>query len=577
MRKLAALAFAVSLFAVTASGQDVPSAVVYTLELGGNNHVEDWENPAAMVTTAFTPGMSTDHQVFGRTVTGATVTWDVVVTSAGQTADGFPFQGLANLVFNLELYDISTGVEVPVTGDRFFSTMNDGDMDGWRRTIQDITDPYEKAAFCVGWDVDMNYDGVFDGVFGHMAGNPGRLFDPPTAAGPGMDRAQFPSNTYHGGGRLKGSDANYWRDCNGNNPSLALTDANGDGREDDLDEIALGLAVDADADGIIDDCENGLVSLPGTVEEPLAENKLSGMGVGYSEFKLNSNNIGVGIALGSGVVPVWAGINPGWYIGLNATPAIPVAEGQIDMTGLPGGTYKLKLTVPANGNNVIPADFVPTPDGGGGFAVEAEEVVTDEIIFHWLGPPPRIPLLWKSLRTHTNVGRFGITLDHTDGRATVEPRIGSGGQLQRIEVTFDGDLYLAGYIPNAVTYTGPAGLTILTSVETGLLPNDTLVLTIIGSQDQACYTFNIAGCVPVLKPGADPTCSVVVLGGDVTSSSTVVTRAVTNSDVTLTKQQVGKPVDATTCKFDVNCGGTIVNADVFQVKSRVGNTAAPCQ
>ncbi len=565
----------VLLVGTVAYGQDIPSEIAFTVELGGNNHVADWENAGSIVTTAFTPGQAADAQVFDEQVMGTSViTWDVVVTSQGfDSANGIYFQGAANIAFNVELQKEDGSA---VTGNRFLSTMNDGDGDGWRRTIQGVTDPYEKAAFCVGWDVDMDYNGVFDGVFGGVAGNPGRLFDAPTAAGPGMDRAQFPSNTYHGGGRLKGTDTNYWRDCNGNNPSLGatLTDWNGDGRKDDLDEIGLGLAADADGDGIIDACEAGTVSLAGTAGERLVENKLSGMGVGYSEFTVGSNNLGVGLALGSTPVMMWGtGSN---VMGLNATPAIPAAEGQIDMAGLPAGNYKLVITVPANANNVIAADYIP--DNGGGFAVKAANVVTDTITFQWnpqVDPViPVTPQSWKSVRNHTNVGPLGITLSPTDGQATVEPRIGSGGQLQRIEVTMSGDITKAAYVPNAVTYTGPAGMTVTTSVEGA--NNEILVLTIAGAADKSCYTYNISGCC-ALTAGADPTCAVVVLGGDVTSSATAATKTVSNGDVTLTKQNVGKPVDATTCKFDVNCGGTIVNGDMSQVKTKVGNTAAACQ
>jgi hypothetical protein len=190
------------------------------------------------------------------------------------------------------------------------------------------------------------------------------------------------------------------------------------------------------------------------------------------------------------------------------------------------------------------------------------------------GAAPVAVVAWRSVRTHTGVGPLGITLSATDGQAAVEPRIGSGGQLQRIEVTMDGDITKANYVANAATYTGPAGLTVTTSVEGA--NNEILVLTIAGSVDKSCYTFNISGCC-TLKAGSDATCAVVVLGGDVTSSATAATKAVTNTDVTATKAQVGKPVDATTCRFDVNCGGTLVNADISQVKSKVGNTAAACQ
>jgi hypothetical protein len=75
-----------------------------------------------------------------------------------------------------------------------------------------------------------------------------------------------------------------------------------------------------------------------------------------------------------------------------------------------------------------------------------------------------------------------------------------------------------------------------------------------------------------LKPAADPTCTVAVLGGDVTSNPTTSPKAVNNGDVGATKNQVGQPVIPATCKYDANCGGTIVNGDYAQIKQRVGNS-----
>jgi len=49
MRRLAAAAFVASLTAVGALGQAVPSAIIYTLELGGDNHVADWENAGGLL------------------------------------------------------------------------------------------------------------------------------------------------------------------------------------------------------------------------------------------------------------------------------------------------------------------------------------------------------------------------------------------------------------------------------------------------------------------------------------------------------------------------------------------------
>jgi len=523
MRKLEAIALVVLLWAFAAQGQ-TPYTIAYTLEIGGDNHEAQYKNEENV---AFTPGLPNPTTAFV-----GLITWDVVVAVTGSDVEGHPVQGAANLVFNLELQDEAGNPVVPA---KFLSTINDGNCDSVRALNNGLCEPFERAAFCLGWDVDMDYDGVPDGngpPFG-----PGRLYDPVGVGGPYLDRAQFPSTSYHGGGRITGGL--YTGDCNGN-----LIE----------DSTELDGTTDADSNGILDVCENGLVDLPGTAGEPLYPYRLAGMGAGYSQFSATANCLGVGLDLGS-VTPAWAA--PGQVIGIGIKP---VAEGQIDMTGLPPGTYKLVLTVPENANNVVPPLFVPGDPGG--FAVEAEQVIGDEVLFYYdfhPDPLPVTPVAWKSIGVHGPCGELAIDLDPTDTAATTEPRMCG---LEKLAVVFDGDLYEALYQPGGVAITGPGLTLVAESIATTNSLNDTLVLTLAGKIDRTCYTIDVNN-VCVLSPYADPTCNVATLIGDVNNN-----QCVNTIDVTMIKASMGMP-PCSRPRADLNCSGTVNTIDMALAKSRI--------
>jgi len=298
----------------------------------------------------------------------------------------------------------------------------------------------------------------------------------------------------------------------------------------------------------------------GPATEVLSAAKLSGMGAGYSQFSASANNLGIGLAVAS-VVPTWYTFDE--YVGLGIKP---VCEGQIDMTNLQTGTYKLVLTVPENANNVVPVSYVP--GDAGGFAVKADVVNGDEIVFFYKGVDIVAiqPVLWESVRTHGAGGDFAIPLVATDGaNPTTEPR---NGGIAKIKIHFDGSLALALYT-GGVTVTPSAGLTVIESTE----GDNTIVLDITGDVDKACYKIDVAGAFPAagLKGTADPTCLVGNLIGDSNNSRTVNT-----IDMAQVKTKIGQVVNAGNCRQDLNLSNSINTIDMSLAKSKVPNALDAC-
>ncbi|MDM8004738.1 MAG: dockerin type I domain-containing protein [Phycisphaerae bacterium] len=515
--------------------------VDYTIQIGGDNHETQYKNDENV---AFTEGSTTPP------VQEGIVTWDVIAEASGSDIDGYSVQGIANLVFNIEL---QTEAGAAVAPKKFFSTINDGNDDSPRAVNNGVAEPFERAAFCLGWDVAMDYRWIDDGDgivetgeyldgLGPPAG-PGRLYDPTTVGGPYMDRVQFPSTSYHGGGRMKGGV--YFPDCNGN-----LTN----------DNTEENTTTDTDGNGILDVCEAMSQTVGGGLAtEVLSAAKLSGMGAGYSQFTEAANNAGVGLAVAS-VIPNWGDFGDEW-VGLGIKP---VAEGQIDMTGLLEGTYKLVLTAPANSNNVIPPSFIvqSTPAMLGGFAAKAVVVNGAEVAFYWkpsvVQPIPVQPTLWQSWKTHTAVGPLAITLDatKTGTTRTTEPR---NGGIEKIKITFDGSLAGA-------QYAGGVTITPAVSVTESTEGDNTIVLAITGDVDKTCYKIDVSTAFPVggLKGTADPVCYVGNLIGDSNNSGTM-----TATDVSQVKSKVLPPWTNDNVRMDVNLSGTMTATDVSLAKSKV--------
>ena len=137
------------------------SQIVYTLELGGNNHADLWEANQA---PTFTQGVTSGVPVVGTQVGKPDLTWAVRVTvggvHSGDPGNGVVPYGAANLVFDLELYDNGgnlvavgaaplalSGNQNQPTGPGFWSSINDGDSAGARGAI--TPDILANAAFAI--------------------------------------------------------------------------------------------------------------------------------------------------------------------------------------------------------------------------------------------------------------------------------------------------------------------------------------------------------------------------------------------------------------------------------------------
>ena len=172
------------LFGGQALGQ---STMMFTLGLGGDNHVALWEELADTRFTAPDPNVLT----YG---SGEVVPWSVEVMVLGDHSLGWTPNGVSNLVFHLEVIDLATGQLAAVGAtaltpgppadpashipaeDGFFSSTNDGDGDGFRGDIG-LPDPRYNAAFARS--------------FGDIG--PGRIWDENLNGGPYLDRKEYPS------------------------------------------------------------------------------------------------------------------------------------------------------------------------------------------------------------------------------------------------------------------------------------------------------------------------------------------------------------------------------------------------
>lgn len=260
---------------LTAAPVRADSYVRHTLELGGDNHADNWE---AGQPAYFTPGQPGDGQEFP---VAQPITWDLVLEAWGtNSANGRPIYGLANIVFSLELR-MGSPTGPLAESVNWFSSIHDGDGG----------DAQHNAAFALSYNI---------------AGNgPGTVTDPLTHGGPFLSVHSYPVQE---GARLKVMGAGYF-------PFL-------------------------------------------TTGEPA---EISTPGVGMSLLPNGQRGAGV----------------------------VPVAEGQIDTSGLSPGVYYL-LVLPGMGVNVIKEEAVV--EGNRSFAVRADVTLGDEIMFV-LTPEPGMALL----------------------------------------------------------------------------------------------------------------------------------------------------------------------------------------
>ena len=305
------------------------SQVVYTLEIGGNNHADLWEANQA---PTFTKGTtSAPWPVINN---GDSVTWAVRVSVGGDhegTPAGF-VQGAANLVFDLELYDSNNNLvaigaaPLAANGNQnepsdkgFWSSINDGDTGGARGAIS--PDIEANGSFAI--DIEKADP---------ESAQKYSLIDAAPDA-PGFDYGWYPT-------------------------------ANGRG----------GIDID------------GTKPINYSINEPTLVGKLVGFGAGMKSYDYTSYRPGVGKRIFNPDVSWELGF--GAFVGDTSNdPLTPPAgvnekalfEGQISTKGLAAGTYTLKVKPSADGTNVIHSAVVwnlETPDYGsfGSFAVKANEV-----------------------------------------------------------------------------------------------------------------------------------------------------------------------------------------------------------
>ncbi len=187
----------------------------------------------------------------------------------------------------------------------------------------------------------------------------------------------------------------------------------------------------------------------------------------------------------------------------------------------------------------------------------------------------RVITAWRSVRSHSGLGELAIDLDPTrTGNGSTGPTVESRGTaalgmgLRSIDVDFDAPVTLNDPAAVTVTYwvtsrrkVGPP-LTCTPAVS--MLDADTMRISLNDVPDEACYAIAVgAGAIAEALDG-DNDCMIRSLVADVDGSGSV-----TNADVKQIKSRIGQPASSYP-NSDLNLDGVINAADVSYAKSRVG-------
>ncbi len=215
MRRSLTIAAAAALLAAAPTW--AASTITYTLELGGDNHVADWDN-GLYTPYSRLPNGDQDGEWYEA---GDTLNWAVLVHVTGVhddpsgLGDGLLPGGVANMVFDLELReDSASGPLVAIaaatldangrpTSGGWYSSINDGACRGLRCVLQGGPNPLLNAAYASTFNIDGN------GALG------GRVWDTPAHGGPYVDFFHYPSadgrpaDAVVDAGRLVGMGAGY--------------------------------------------------------------------------------------------------------------------------------------------------------------------------------------------------------------------------------------------------------------------------------------------------------------------------------------------------------------------------------
>lgn len=294
------------------------------------------------------------------------------------------------------------------------------------------------------------------------------------------------------------------------------------------------------------------------------DGKLIGMGFGYHKWQRTGT--AEVTTPGIGLVTL-----PGKAVG-SGLGIVPIAEGQIDTTGLALGTYILEVT-PGIHNNVLRGDLdlFSTVDREV-FAVAANSTNGDTIEFTICDPNdpdcggPEISE-WRSVRTHGACGDLAIVLDGaaTGASASVEPREGG---IQKIEVDFD---KAVSSISGTIQAVGTSSTVNATGAN---LINGGLTLEILfsgGLPDADCYTIDLSSHIVGLEGDADVT--LLALPGEVEFDGQVGL-----GDALEINANNGRPVctDSQYVRFDIDTNGAITLGDALIVNYMYNGYTASC-
>lgn len=294
---------------------------------------------------------------------------------------------------------------------------------------------------------------------------------------------------------------------------------------------------------------------------------LMGMGAGYVNLDPTDGleRAGVGI-LSSG---------DGYYTCYQSIGAkVPIAEGQINMRGLPYGTYSLVLT-PDLGNNVVSTSLCA---GGteGAFAARAGTATGSTIQFWYQPESPPVPILLPgvaSVKYHGGlvygIPFIGDGVRNPGGWTSTSVECRAGGVTQ-ILLPFDmaveaADGTLDG---NEIAVTGGT-VTSLDATTPGLI----LVNMTTTNQNGSCVKVTVSGLRHAGSGAGGAvsdtvTKSIIVLRGDVNGSG-----CVDIGDINTIKAATNPMLNASAVMFrrDVTANGAIDIGDVNNVKSLSGN------
>lgn len=277
---------------------------------------------------------------------------------------------------------------------------------------------------------------------------------------------------------------------------------------------------------------------------------LLGMGAAYGAWDFNrAEGVGLVGALGSCD-----------FLGVQ-----PLFEGQIDMSGLPAGTYALVLTAGA-GNDILPGDICAMPPTGA-FSSPANVVIGDTIIFEYVcGPPPPPTLLGVvSVKEHgSGAGTFSRPVAFGVGSES-EGRKCDASKPLTLVATYDMHVEVLDVSTTVGTITS---VTVLDEEVTIVIAED-LPPFRVPSSPVINLTVAPAG-YPAMSV-TDEFC-VQLLFGDTGSPW----NWISIFDLLNVRSRRTLPVDVMTFRCDVDANGVINIFDLLGVRNVMNNWAVPC-